>query len=133
MKIKVEVTNYEKIDWSDSMDDKRLFIGGYFVNNEISLVGNYKPTHIWFNGLNTTCEFPDGEKITVSPSCRDDYDIETGVAMCIIRKMFGTRGAWKRFIKENSDFQSPKEKKLKKDKVTLETNPTLAKGRIINS
>lgn len=78
-------------------------IRGHFHQGTIDKYYLMKPKKIWFNGLNTTCEFLDGEKITVSPSDKDDYDKEVGVAMCIVKKMYGTRGKWLKAVESGDD------------------------------
>jgi hypothetical protein len=75
------------------------------VEGTIRLATNYyvKPSEHYFNGLNTTAKFPDGEVITVKPSDKDKYDKEVGLAMCIVKRIFGSRAAWLRFVESGQD------------------------------
>ena len=94
---------YKDIDMAHYNLDLDHFVRATF---EFYGIQNIKPVNIWYNGLNTTCEFAGGEKITVSPSEQDKFDPEIGVAMCIMKKLYGSRGAFQKAVSEGND-QTP--------------------------
>lgn len=58
-----------------------------------------EPVQIIYNGTTTICIFPDGEKEIARPSKDDNFDPEVGVAMCIVRRIFGSRSAFQKAVK----------------------------------
>jgi len=53
-----------------------------------------------FNPPATVIIFKDGEKVVVKTSEDDEFDPEIGFAMAIIKKLFGSRSGFKKFIKK---------------------------------
>jgi len=55
-----------------------------------------KPEKVIFNGITTVCYFKDGTKEIARPSkdFKDKFDPEVGVAMCIMKKLYGSRKAF---------------------------------------
>lgn len=81
-------------------------IRGHFHDAIVNKYYLVQPKRIWFNGLATTCLFHDGEKVTVKAIRKEEYDKEVGVAMCIAKKMYGTRGEWLKAVNSGND-QNP--------------------------
>lgn len=69
-----------------------------------------KPLEIYVNNGTTICKFLDGDTVTSKPKDGEEFDIEVGVAMCVMKKLFGGRGKWLQSL-EKAKFQ---EKKVKK-------------------
>jgi hypothetical protein len=57
---------------------------------------NCKPSQIIVNNVTTICIFPDGTKIISRPMPGEEFDLETGVAMCITKYIYGSRQAFKK-------------------------------------
>lgn len=60
-----------------------------------------------YNDPYTIVYFDDGDRIIVRTMEGDEFVPEVGLAMAICRKLFGSRAAYKRFVKKHA----PKEKK----------------------
>ncbi len=59
---------------------------------------NIAVERVIFNPPATIVIWKDGTK-TVVKTYLDKYDHEIGVAMCIVKKLFGSRSAYKKFVK----------------------------------
>jgi len=77
------------------------------LNVEIRARNAYIPEKIIYNGITTVCIFRDGEKITARPTNEDNFDKEVGVAMCIMKRVYGSRSEFQRQI-ENAYDQNEK-------------------------
>jgi len=105
------------IEWLDTTDSSREHIGSYttgwirltpqdvqtvvdmeFVRDMVRQ--SYRPREIFVNNNTTVCKFPDGEVITSKPRDGEPFDLEMGVAMCIIKKLYGGRGKWLKDLKK---------------------------------
>jgi len=72
------------------------------------------PTQIIYNPPATICVFPDGTKV-IARVHDEEFSEEFGVMACIIKKIFGTRSAFKRLVA--AGYRQPKsEPKVKKEK-----------------
>ena len=60
---------------------------------------------IW-NGNTTICIFQDGQKIIARPCEGQQFDREVGVAMCIMKRLFGSRRKFLQFVDSGKD-QTP--------------------------
>ena len=58
----------------------------------------HRPKQIIVNNVTTVCVFPDGTKVTSRPRADDEFDLETGVAMCIMKYIYGSRQAFRRAV-----------------------------------
>lgn len=74
---------------------------------------DFIPTKIIFNPPATVCFFLDGSKVVVK--CADDEEFveEEGVMACIVKKIFASRNAFKKAVKEA--YRQPKEEKKSKE------------------
>ena len=57
-----------------------------------------KPSQIIYNGTTTICIFSDGDKVIARPSNDDSFDPEVGVAMCIMKRLYGSRTAFQKAV-----------------------------------
>ena len=80
-------------DNSDGMWNGQSFTIGS-SGNKIDRSAPFIPEKIIYCGTKTICIFPDGTRIDSQPTKDDNFDEEVGVAMCVIRKVFNTRGAF---------------------------------------
>lgn len=79
----------EKKTGGMSFSDFRFFVSNFGD----ALIRTYKPIHIIHNPPATICFFSDGKKII--SKCHDEpFDEEHGVAMCIAKKLYGSRTAF---------------------------------------
>ena len=69
------------------------------------------PREIFVNNNTTVCKFADGKVVTSRPRDGELFDLEVGVAMCIVKKLYGGRGKW---LKDLSDKVKYQERKVKK-------------------
>lgn len=72
---------------------------------------SYRPREIFVNNNTTVCKFPDEDVITSKPRDGEPFDLEMGVAMCIIKKLYGGRGKWLKALNDKVKFQERKVKK----------------------
>jgi hypothetical protein len=63
------------------------------------------PERVIYRGLTTVCKFIDGEVITAKPSVEDTYSKDVGLAMCLAKRLYGSRTAFLEAI-ENAEDQS---------------------------
>lgn len=63
-------------------------------------INNLKPKRVIFNPPATIVYWEDGTKTVVktSESCKDIYDEEYGLAMAYVKKIFGSRIAFKKLV-----------------------------------
>lgn len=59
-----------------------------------------KPTKVIFNEPATIVYFEDGSKTVVHCGNGDTYDKEKGLAMCIVKRVFGNTGYFNEIFKE---------------------------------
>ena len=69
------------------------------------------PREIFVNNNTTVCKFADGKVVTSRPRDGELFDLEVGVAMCIVKKLYGGRGKW---LKALNDKVKCQERKVKK-------------------
>lgn len=69
-------------------------------------VNNSIPVEHYFNGIYTTAIFRDGKKIVTNPTNPECYDREVGLAMAIVRKLFGGRRGWLNFVNHANDLDN---------------------------
>ena len=62
------------------------------VDVELKLPQSYKPVKVIYNGITTIAIFSDGTKVISRPSEDEWLDRETGLAMCIAKRVYGGRG-----------------------------------------
>jgi hypothetical protein len=70
------------------------------VDVDLKLPQSYKPVKVIYNGITTITIFSDGQKIISRPSEDEWFDKETGLAMCIAKRVYGGRG---QFLKAVDD------------------------------
>jgi hypothetical protein len=58
------------------------------------------PEHIIFNGVTTVCSFGDGTKVISRPQKGENFDKETGVAMCIAKYIYGSRSKFLKAVEK---------------------------------
>ena len=71
----------------------------------------YVPTQIFVNNGVTVCKFADGDVVTSKPREGEPCDLEMGVAMCIVKKLFRGRGRWLSYLLDKVKVQEGKVKK----------------------
>lgn len=71
------------------------------------------PKRIIFSGPKTIVFWHDGTKTIVSCAEDEEYDPYNAFCSAVVKKMFGTTSAAKKFIKKHSEYYVPKEKKPK--------------------
>ena len=81
-------------------------------NKALALNLELVPIKIIFNPPATICIFPDGERVVVKCTEGDTFSKQAGVAMCIIKRMFGSRANFKRLV--DSGYLQPPERETKK-------------------
>jgi len=92
-----------------SSDDINVYCGTWDRSDSnvltiyLNLVNLCVPEKIIFNGTTTICIFPDGSKIISRPTERDKFDKEVGVAMCIMKRLYGSRSEFQRKVKKAHD------------------------------
>lgn len=86
-----------------------------------------KPKKIIFNGSTTTCIFEDDTKYHSRPTIDDDFDPGVGVAMCIMKKLYGSRSKFENSVKKGY-VQEPKKVKSEKGKPTRKVYRVTLKG-----
>ena len=116
------------IEWLDTTDSSREHIGSYttgwmkltpqdvqtvvdmeFVRDMVRQ--SYRPREIFVNNGVTVCKFADGDVVTSKPREGEPFDIEVGVAMCIVKKLYGGRGRWLSYLRDKVKYQERKVKK----------------------
>ena len=83
-----------------------------FYLNTTPLI-NYKPIRIVVDGKITACFFEDGEKIVIRCGENDFFSEEVGIAMGIMRKLYGNRNKFKKAIAIAEHPVRPEKKKKK--------------------
>lgn len=78
-----------------------------------------KPEKVIFSGRATIAFWPDGTKTVVKCKIGDFWDQQTGIAMAVLKKLYGTSDSkgnyWKNLVKDiNIVSDEPKKKKKKK-------------------
>lgn len=77
------------------------------VDVELKLPQSYKPVKVIYNGITTVAIFSDGQKIISRPSADEWFDKETGLAMCIAKRVYGGRGQFLKAV-EGATVQAVK-------------------------
>lgn len=80
------------------------------INLDITCDSAYIPEKIIYNGTTTVCIFRDGVRITARPTKDDDFDKEVGVAMCIMKRVFGSRSEFQRHVEKAYDQNEKRQK-----------------------
>ena len=65
------------------------------------------PTSVIYNNGTTVCIFEGGDKVISRPSKDDEFDPEVGLAMCIAKRVYGSRQAFLRAV-ANANYQKGK-------------------------
>jgi hypothetical protein len=81
---------------------------------EEQLMLTHKVEKVIFSNPATTVIFTDGKKVTVKTTEKEKFDPEVGFAMAYMNKLFGSRSAYKKFLKnwDCAAEPSPKRKKF---------------------
>jgi len=79
------------------------------VDVELKLPQSYKPVKVIYNGITTIAIFSDGTKVISRPSEDERFDKETGLAMCIAKRVYGGRGQFLQAVNK-AIVQKPAEK-----------------------
>ena len=87
--------------------------GGHFITEK-----DFIPTKIIFNPPATICYFPDGSKIIVKCASDEEFVEEEGVMACIVKKIFKSRNAFKKLVK--NAYRQPK------NEPKVETEPDIS-------
>lgn len=66
------------------------------------------PERVIYNGTTTIAIFPDGKKIKSRPDKGATFDKETGLAMCIVKHVYGTRSKFLKAIEKANDQNKEK-------------------------
>lgn len=66
------------------------------------------PNQVIYNGTTTIAIFPDGKKIKSRPDKGATFDKETGLAMCIVKHVYGTRSKFLKAIEKANDQNKEK-------------------------
>lgn len=61
------------------------------------------PERVIYNGTTTIAIFPDGKKIISRPDKGAVFDKETGLAMCIVKHVYGTRAKFLKAVNKAND------------------------------
>ena len=78
-----------------------IVTGDYrFIDQEAEIKNSDIPAKVIYTGKTTIAIFEDGERIDAVPMPGDEFDEATGLAMCIARRVYGTRNAFKKEIKK---------------------------------
>jgi len=102
------------IEWLDTTDSSREHIGSYttgWMKLTELVCWSYRPCEIFVNNGVTVCKFADGDVVTSKPREGEPFDLEVGVAMCIVKKLFRGRGRWLSYLRDKVKFQEGKVKK----------------------
>lgn len=97
---------------SDCVDYSSSF--NFEINEWFALaIVNYfqLPREIFVNNNTTVCKFADGKVVTSRPRDGELFDLEVGVAMCIVKKLYGGRGKWLKDLNDKVKYQERKVKK----------------------
>ena len=62
-----------------------------------------KPTRVIYNGNTTICYWKDGTKTVVRTSENEPFVKEFGVALAIVKKLYGSRSAFLRDVEDGYD------------------------------
>jgi hypothetical protein len=96
------------IEWLDTVGFN-LEINEWFA---LAIVNHFQlPCEMFVNNNTTVCKFADGKVITSKPRDGEPFDLEMGVAMCIVKKLYGGRGKWLKALNDKVKFQERKVKK----------------------
>jgi len=97
-------------NWKIKIDDS--FCECTLVKGGSELPQSYKPVKVIYNGITTIAIFSDGQKIISRPSEDERFDKETGLAMCIAKRVYGGRGQFLQAV-DKAIVQKPAEEELK--------------------
>mgnify|MGYP000868979103 FL=1 len=77
------------------------------VDVDLKLPQSYKPVKVIYNGITTIAIFSDGQKIISRPNEGEWFDKESGLAMCIAKRVYGGRGQFLKAV-EGATVQAVK-------------------------
>ena len=82
--------------------------GGIYISGEfVSLFSDRKdrliPVSVIYNGITTIAIFKDGTRVISRPQSGEKFDKETGLAMCIAKRVAGGRAAFLRLVEKAND------------------------------
>lgn len=77
------------------------------VTDGSEFVRAVKPVKVIYNGITTIAIFSDGQKIISRPNEGEWFDKETGLAMCIAKRVYGGRGQFLKAV-EGATVQAVK-------------------------
>ena len=64
------------------------------------------PLNVIYNGTTTICTWYDGTKTIARPQAGEKFDKETGLAMCIAKKLYGSRSKFLKAVEDGYDQNS---------------------------
>ena len=103
--------NFVANNFDVSESDFSCGLMGKFAQIDIESI--FRPKQVIYNGRYTTCMWQDGT-VTVVRATEDENAMhEHGVAMCIVKKLFGSRNQFLKTVK-NGKVYKPKVKKVLK-------------------
>lgn len=88
--------------------DAKLEDRGYWQDEYNKIHQPHVPERVIYNGTTTIAIFPDGKKIKSRPDKGATFDKETGLAMCIVKHVYGTRAKFLKAVEKAND-QNKKE------------------------
>ena len=70
------------------------------------IISNTLPVRVIYNGTTTICVWHDGTKTIARPQNGERFDKETGLAMCIAKKLYGSRSKFLKAVEDGDDQNS---------------------------
>jgi len=80
-----------------------IYIRGDFVEGGSSCRDSFIPVKVIYNGITTIAIFKDGTRVISRPHPGEKFDKETGLAMCIAKRVAGGRSAFLRLVEKAND------------------------------
>ncbi len=80
-----------------------IYIRGDFVEGGSSCRDSFIPVTVIYNGITTIAIFKDGTRVISRPQTGEKFDKETGLAMCIAKRIAGGRAAFLRLVEKAND------------------------------
>jgi hypothetical protein len=80
-----------------------IYIRGDFVEGGSSCRDSFIPVQVIYNGITTIAIFKDGTRVISRPQTGEKFDKETGLAMCIAKRVAGGRSAFLRLVEKAND------------------------------
>ncbi len=91
-----EYPNFDR--WFDRWNDVRNILNDVTVTNNFIGVSEESIEKVIFNPPATVVYFKDGSKVVVKTTEDDVFNPEVGLAMAIVKRIFGSRSNYKKFI-----------------------------------